>query len=99
MALRLHRKRLSCAGRHRHIEVNGISGDSLDQALGAPEGSAYDAGFRSIVLADLGNVRGLYLLITGCRHLERRGEICPQLESVHSPLVVAFWHLLMQDAS
>ena len=46
-----------------------------------------------------GMSRGFHLLVAGARHLERRRQVRPQLESVHAARRVALRHLLMDDAA
>ena len=52
-----------------------------------------------IVIGDLGDVRRLHLLIARRRHLQRRGQVGPQLKAVHATSLVAFGHLLVHDAA
>ena len=53
----------------------------------------------SVIVGDLGNVVGLDLLISRSGHLEPRGKIRPQLESVHPSGSVALGHFLVNDAA
>jgi hypothetical protein len=54
---------------------------------------------RTIVIGDLRNISGLYLLIAGRRHFERGGEICPELKPVRAARTVSLRHFLVNDAA
>jgi len=53
----------------------------------------------AVVIGHLRNIRRFDVLITRVRHLQRRWQICPQLETVHPALRVALGHFLMQNAA
>jgi hypothetical protein len=54
---------------------------------------------RAVVVGDLGNVLRRDILVAGVRHLERRGQVGPQLEPVHLAAIIAVRHLLVDDAA
>ena len=64
----------------------------------APEASAHQAHLGAVVVGDDGDVGRLHFLIAGIGHLERRGQVGPQLEPVHAPGLIALGHLLMDDS-
>jgi hypothetical protein len=99
VALDLDLEGLALARRHEDVEIARIGGDALDRALLAPELAADDAHARAVVVDDFGDLRGLHVLIARRRHLQRRGQIGPQLEAVHAALRVALRHLLVHDAA
>ena len=65
----------------------------------APETAADDAHVRAVVVGDLGNFGGLHFLIARRGHLERGGQIGPELEAVHAAGGIALGHFLMNDAA
>src|SRR3954451_25162403 len=84
---------------HGHIQINRIGCNSIHRALFSPKTPANDADVSSVIVGDLGNVVGLDLLISRSGHLEPRGKIRPQLESVHPSGSVALGHFLVNDAA
>src|SRR5215467_873845 len=94
---RLDRDGFSQAWRNRHIEVNRVRRDPVHGAGRPPKAPADDANLGSVVVCDYWDVGRLHLLVTRRRHLERRREIGPQLESMHPSVLVALRHLLMND--
>ena len=54
---------------------------------------------RAVVVGDLRDRRAFDVLIARRRHLERSGQVGPQLEAVHAALRVALRHFLMHDAA
>src|SRR5260370_1174811 len=64
----LHRKGLPPSRRNRHIEVNWLSGDSVDRTALPPKDSGYDPNAGTVVVLHFGDVDGLHLLITRRRH-------------------------------
>ena len=65
----------------------------------APEVAADDADVGAVVVGDFGDFGGFDFLIAGRGHLERGGEIGPELEAVHAAGVVALGHFLVDDAA
>jgi hypothetical protein len=84
---------------HRDIDVLRIGGDAVDRSRGSPDVATDDADRRAVVVHDLGDVRRDDVLVAGRCHLERGGQICPQLKTVHPTLGVAMGHLLVDDAA
>src|SRR5262249_28889921 len=90
---------LTLAGRHRDVEVAWVGGDAVDRALLAPELAAHDTHARAVVVDHFGNLSRLDVLITRCRHLQRRRQVGPELKAMHAALRIALRHLLMHDAA
>ena len=65
----------------------------------APELAADDAHHRAVVVDELGDLGALHVLVARGGHLQRRGQVGPELEAVHAALLVAVRHLLVQDAA
>src|SRR2546425_8729857 len=99
MARRLDRQGLSHARRDPHVEIARIRRDAFDGAGLAPEAAADDAHARAVVVHDFRDVARQDVLVAWMSHLERSGEVRPQLEAVHPAALVAPRHLLMQDAA
>ena len=72
---------------------------SLHWPLLAPELTADDARPGPIVLGHLGNGGRGNVLVARVRHLERCGQVGPELEPMHPPLRITFWHFLVQNAA
>ncbi len=53
----------------------------------------------AIIVGDLRDIQRFHFLVARRSHLERRREIGPQLKSMHAPSLVAFRHLLVDDAA
>src|SRR5262245_36354163 len=99
MAGDLDLQRLALARRDRDVEIPRVGRDPVDRTAPAAEIAAYHAHHRAIVFNDLRDVAAADVLIPRRGHLERGGEIRPQLEPVHPALLVALGHLLMDDAA
>src|SRR6266851_485143 len=99
MPSRFHRQGLSLAGRHRDVEIDWFGGDSIHGTSLSPETSADDSHMSAIIVRDLRDIQRFNFLVARRSHLERRREICPQLKSMHPPSLVAFRHLLVDDAA
>ncbi len=99
MARGFDRERLPAAGRDGDIEVDGIGGDAVHRTLLAPEASTHDAHLGAVVVLHFRNVGRLHLLVARRSHFERGGQVGPQLEAVHAPGMIAFGHLLVDDAA
>ena len=54
---------------------------------------------RPVVVHHFGDVLALHVLIPRRGHLQRRGQIRPELEAVHAAGLIALRHLLMKDAA
>src|SRR5712691_8510403 len=96
---RLDGQSLGEARRDPHVEVAWVGGDALDGTGLPPEAAADDAHPRPVVVHNLRDVAPHDVLVAGIGHLERCGEVRPQLESVHPAALVALRHLLMEDAA
>ena len=99
VALELDRKRLALARRHPDVEIARVGGDALDRAALAPEVAAHHPHAGAVVIDDLGNLRGLDVLVARRGHLQRGRQIGPELEAMHAALRVALRHFLVQDAA
>src|SRR5262249_60517086 len=53
----------------------------------------------AVVVDDLGYLRGLNVLVARLGHLERGGQVGPELETVHAAMYVALRHFLVEDAA
>src|SRR5579862_6641399 len=93
------RERFALAGRHPDVEIARIGGNALDRSLLAPEIAADDPHAGAVVVDDFGNLRGFDVLVARRRHLQRRRQIGPKLESVHAPVSVALRHFLVENAA
>src|ERR1019366_3100363 len=87
------------AGRDGDVEVDRVGGDAGDGTFFAPERAADDAGLRAVVVGDIGDFGRFDFLVMRGGHLERGGEIGPQLEAVHAARFVALGHFLVDDAA
>src|SRR5262245_32834150 len=87
------------AWRHRHVEVPRIRRDTFDGPSLSSEVAAHDAHTRAVVVDDLRDVGGADILIARRGHLERRGQIGPELKAVHPASGIASRHLLVHDAA
>jgi hypothetical protein len=85
------------ARRHRNVHVAGVRRDTLDRPGLPPELAADHPRPCAVVFDDLGDLRGGDVLVAGLGHLERRGEVGPELEPVHPPARIALRHLLVHD--
>jgi hypothetical protein len=99
MPRRLHRQGLPAAWSHRDIQIHRVGGDSIHGTGLPPKFAANHAHVGAVVVRDLRDVGGLHLLVTRRRHFERGRKVGPQLEAMHAAGVVAFGHLLMDDAA
>src|SRR3989454_2474759 len=81
MARRLDRQGLSHARRDPHVEIARIGRDAFDGAGLAPEAAADDAHTRAVVVHDFRDVARQDVLVAWMTHLERSGEVRPQLRS------------------
>src|SRR5579864_6170271 len=84
---------------YKHVKITRVSGDSFDRPFLAPELAADNAHASAVVVGYLGNRAGRNILVPWIGHLQRRGQVRPQLETVHAPMLVAFGHLLVEDAT
>lgn len=75
------------------------SSDTVNRPLASPQLSADDAGDRAVVITDLRYLVPGSVLVVRRRHLQRGGQVCPQLKPVHGPFRRSFRHLLMDDAA
>ena len=98
-AVGVDRERLLLSSRHEHIEVAGIGRDAVHRTALAPELAADHAHGGAVVVDDFGDRLGLHVLIARRRHLQRRGEVGPQLEAVHPSLRIALRHFVVHDAA
>ena len=96
---RCRRGGVCVSGRDGHVEVDRVGGDAGDGTFFAPEVAADDAGLRAVVLGGDGDFGGFDFLVMRGGHLERGGEIRPQLEAVHAARFVALGHFLVDDAA
>ena len=99
MPPQLDRQGLALVRRHEHVEIARLRRDAVDRPALAPEVAADHAHARAVIVDDLGDLDRRDVLIARSRHLERGGQVGPQLEAVHAPLRVALRHFLMQDAA
>jgi hypothetical protein len=82
---------------HGNIDIFGVN----DNILNRPSDSGYltrnyfDG--RVIGKPDFGNLFAQNVSIAGIHHLLARGEIGPELKSIHPAAVIAFGHFLMDD--
>src|SRR4029077_1664027 len=76
-----------------------IGGDAVYVTARAAEVSTHDPDARAVVVRHDRNVLALNVLIPGRGHLERRGEVGPELKSVHAALRVTLRHFLVHDAA
>ena len=97
LMVRRHGNRLLFPGRDRYIKEVRVGRHTIHRAALSGVFAVDDPDARAILLDHLGDGRGLDLLVAGRHHLERRGQVGPQLEAVHAPGGVPFWHLLMND--
>src|SRR5262245_7991059 len=81
------------------VEIPGVGCNALDRSSPAPEIAAHDAHAGAVVIDDLGNLRGPNVLVARLGHLERGGQVGPELEAVHAAMCVAFRHFLVEDAA
>jgi len=96
---RVHLEGAPLARRHGDVDVARIGGDPFDRAAPAPEAAAHHAHARAVVVGHLGNVGRGDVLVARRGHLERRGQVGPELEAVHTAGRVALRHLLVKDAA
>jgi hypothetical protein len=61
--------------------------------------AAHQPNLRPVVVCDLRDVGRLHFLVARRRHLERRWQVGPQLESMHPAGLIALRHFLMDDAT
>jgi hypothetical protein len=93
------RQRPAHARGHEHVQIARIGGDAVDRTFLAPELAADDAHAGAVVIDDLRDGGGFDVLIARRGHFHGRGQVCPQLESMHAALRIALRHLLMHDAA
>ena len=99
MARRLDGQGLAPPRRYPHVEVARVGSDAFHGTRLTPEAAAHDAHARPIVIHHLRDVARADVLVARIGHLERSGEVRPQLEPVHPAALVALRHLLMKDAA
>src|SRR5215472_8471723 len=90
---------LFLARSNRNIQIDGIGGDAIHRPGLSPETPADHTDVSAVIVDDFGNVGSFHFLVARRCHLERRGKVGPQLESVHAAGLVALGHLLMDDAA
>ena len=90
---------LPLARRHRDIKIVGIGSYSFHRPPFTPEFAANHAHASAVIVGDLRDRTGRNILVAWVGHLQRRGQVRPQLEAVHAPFCVALWHLLVQNAA
>src|SRR2546423_6878190 len=95
----IHRQSLSLSGRHRHVQVARVGGDTFDRSALAPELAADDANLRAVVVGDVGDVLRRDVLITRNGHLQPGWQIGPELKAVHAAVRIASGHFLVEDAA
>src|SRR5262245_27113243 len=95
----LDREGLASARRHGDVEITRIRRDPLHGTTLAPELAANDADAGAVVVDDLRDFRAGHVLIARRGHLQRRGQVRPELEPVHPPPGGAFRHFLMEEAA
>src|SRR5215469_8514771 len=90
---------LMLSWRYKHVKITRLSGNSFDRSFLTPELAADNAHASAVIVSNLGNRAGRNILVTGIGHLQRGGQVRPQLETVHAPKLVAFGNFLVQDAT
>jgi len=98
VSLPSHRVSKGGSCRNGYIQILGICDNVLYRSLCSIYFPADDLDPYAILEGDLWDLPVLYVPVTGVHHLMRGGKVCPELESRHDPLLVTFWHLLMDDA-
>src|SRR5262245_4726892 len=93
----LDRESLAPARRHGDVEVTRIRRDPVHGTALAPELAANDPDAGAVVIDDFRDLRAGNVLIAGRGHLQRRGQVGPELKPVHAALRVALRHFLMED--
>ena len=78
---------------------DGSAAMPFDRARASPEFPADYAHVRPVVIRDGWDVAGGDVLVARRGHLQRRGQVRPQLEAVHPPLRIPLRHLLVDDAA
>src|SRR5690348_856372 len=99
MPLRLHRQSLAHSRGNPDIKIPGVGRKALNRPSFAPVMAAHDAHAGAIVIDDLRYLRSLYVLVARVGHLERGGQVGPQLETVHAALCVTLRHFLVEDTA
>src|SRR2546422_8024403 len=64
-----------------------------------PELAADDAHAGAVIVGDLGDRACGNVLIAWIGHLQRRGQVGPELEPVHTALLISLGHFLMADSA
>ena len=95
----LHGQGLAPARRDGDVEIARIRRDTVDRAALAPELAADHPHAGAVVIDDLGDLDRRDVLVAWRGHLERRGQVGPQLEAVHAAAGVALRHLLVENAA
>src|SRR5262245_62080735 len=99
MPFRLDRQSLAQPRGNPDIEIPGVGCNALDRPSPAPVITAYDAHAGAVVIDDLGYLRSLNVLVARLGHLERGGQVGPELKAVHAAMHVALRHFLVEDAT
>ena len=94
-----HRVSKGGSCRNGYIQILGIGDNVLHWPLCSIYFPADDLHLYAIFEGDLRDLLVLHVPVTGVHHLMRGGKVRPELESRHDPLLVTFWHLLMDDAA
>src|SRR5207248_4601369 len=79
---RLDGQRLAPAGWDPHVEIARIRGDAVRRTGLSPEAPTDDPNRGAVVIHHFGDVTRRDVLVAGSGHLQGRGEVRPQLESV-----------------
>src|SRR4030095_16436548 len=99
MALDLDLQRLAFTSGHKDVEISWIGSNPIDRTFFAPEVAAHDPHARAVIIDDFGDIRALDVLISRRGHLERGGQVGPELKAVHATMRIALRHFLMHDAA
>src|SRR5262249_60821519 len=95
----LDREGLAPARRHGDIEITRLCRNAVHRTALAPELAANDPDAGAVVIDDFRDLRAGNVLIARRGHLQRRGQIRPELKPVHAALRVALRHFLIEDSA
>src|SRR2546427_7118786 len=85
--------------RHKNVEVIRIGSYSFHRPLFAPEFTTHDSHASAVVVSHLGYRARRNILVARIGHLQRRGQVGPELEAVHPAMRISLRHLLVENAA
>src|SRR5437763_13455553 len=84
---------------NRNVHIIRIGSNAFHWSSLTPELTRHNSHPRTVVVRDFRNRAGRNVLIARVCHLHRRGQVCPQLKTMHAAVLVTLGHLLVENAA